>query len=94
MGSPLQSGAHWNAEAARQDDTGRKFWTLVSTMPLTLLTLAISSLHGGLPGSFAAGGLPPLFSHWRIVCSPSRISFRRWSVSWERPTRPRRSRSL
>ena len=31
--------ATWNADAARQDDTGRKFWAFVSTMPLTLLTL-------------------------------------------------------
>jgi hypothetical protein len=34
------AGAHWNAEAARQDDTGRRFWAFVSTIPLTLLTLA------------------------------------------------------
>src|SRR6185436_19813263 len=34
------SGAHWNAEAARRDDTGRRFWAFVSTLPLTLLTLA------------------------------------------------------
>jgi hypothetical protein len=32
--------AHWNADAARQDDTGLRFWAFVSTMPLTLLTLA------------------------------------------------------
>jgi hypothetical protein len=31
---------HWNAEAARQADTGRRFWVFVSTVPLTLLTLA------------------------------------------------------
>jgi hypothetical protein len=31
---------HWNAEAARRDDTGRRFWGLVTTLPLTLLTLA------------------------------------------------------
>ena len=29
----------WDADAARQDDTGRRFWALVSTVPLTLLTL-------------------------------------------------------
>jgi hypothetical protein len=40
MGAPLEPGAHWSAEAARQDDTGRRFWALVSTLPLTLLTLA------------------------------------------------------
>jgi hypothetical protein len=31
---------HWNAEAARRDDTGRRFWVFVTTVPLTLLTLA------------------------------------------------------
>jgi len=34
------AGAHWNAEAARRDHTGRKFWGFVTTVPLTLLTLA------------------------------------------------------
>ncbi len=34
------AGGHWNAEAARQDDTGRRFWAFVSTGPLTLLTIA------------------------------------------------------
>jgi hypothetical protein len=34
------SGSHWNAEAARRDDTGLRFWAYVTTGPLTLLTLA------------------------------------------------------
>jgi hypothetical protein len=34
------SGVHWNAEAARGDDTGLRFWAYVTTGPLTLLTLA------------------------------------------------------
>src|SRR6476661_10450593 len=34
------SGSQWNAETARRDDTGRRFWALVTTVPLTLLTLA------------------------------------------------------
>jgi hypothetical protein len=33
------AGAHWDAEAALRDDTGRRFWAFVSTVPLTLLTL-------------------------------------------------------
>jgi hypothetical protein len=33
-------GTHWNAAAARDDDTGRRFWAFVTTVPLTLLTLA------------------------------------------------------
>ena len=36
----IGAAQHWNAEAARQDDTGRRFWGLVTTVPLTLLTLA------------------------------------------------------
>lgn len=35
-----EAGAHWNADAARQDDVGRRFWAFASTLPLTLLTLA------------------------------------------------------
>ena len=34
------SASHWNAETARRDDTGRRFWAFVTTVPLTLLTLA------------------------------------------------------
>ncbi|NTX50055.1 DUF1772 domain-containing protein [Myxococcus sp. CA039A] len=34
------TGAHWFAEAARQDNVGLRFWAFVSTGPLTLLTLA------------------------------------------------------
>jgi hypothetical protein len=34
------SAAHWNAAAARRDDTGLRFWAFVTTVPLTLLTLA------------------------------------------------------
>ena len=34
------SGSHWNAKSARRDDTGRRFWGFVTTVPLTLLTLA------------------------------------------------------
>lgn len=36
---PPEAGGHWNAEAARADDTGRRFWAFVTTVPLTLLTL-------------------------------------------------------
>jgi hypothetical protein len=35
-----QSGFVWNPEAARQADTGLRFWVYVTTVPLTLLTLA------------------------------------------------------
>src|SRR5215217_5070815 len=35
-----EHGAVWNAEVARRDDTGRRFWAFVTTIPLTLLTVA------------------------------------------------------
>jgi hypothetical protein len=31
---------HWNAHEVRRDDTGRRFWAFVTTVPLTLLALA------------------------------------------------------
>jgi hypothetical protein len=40
LGSSPEGVRHWDAEAARQADTGRRFWAFVTTMPLTLLTLA------------------------------------------------------
>lgn len=40
ISSSAKSGSRWNAEAARRDDTGRRFWAFVTTVPLTLLTLA------------------------------------------------------
>lgn len=42
-GSPA-TGYRWDAAAARADDVGLRFWAFVSTMPLTLLTLASLAL--------------------------------------------------
>lgn len=40
LASDRRSGVVWNASAAREDDTGRRFWAFTSTVPLTVLTLA------------------------------------------------------
>ncbi|MEX2264807.1 MAG: hypothetical protein WD696_22825 [Bryobacteraceae bacterium] len=40
ISSPAGSMHYWNAEAARQANTGLRFWVYVTTVPLTLLTLA------------------------------------------------------
>jgi hypothetical protein len=43
----------WNGEAARADDVGRRFWGVVSTLPLTALTLAslyLAAQPDGLAG--------------------------------------------
>jgi hypothetical protein len=39
-GSPDGPVRYWNAGAARRDNTGIRFWVFVTTVPLTLLTLA------------------------------------------------------
>ncbi|MGE0299143.1 MAG: hypothetical protein AB7R99_20940 [Pseudonocardia sp.] len=35
----IPDGAAWDADAAREADTGRRFWVYVTTVPLTLLTV-------------------------------------------------------
>ncbi len=40
LSSSEGSKRHWNADEARRDDVGRRFWAFVTTMPLTLLTPA------------------------------------------------------
>jgi hypothetical protein len=56
MTSKSGSGPHWNPDAARHDDVGRRFWGFVTTIPLTLLTLA------SLVVAWRAAG--PLRSWW------------------------------
>jgi hypothetical protein len=43
--------AHWNAQAVREDDTGRRFWVFVTTGPLTLLALANLVLAANASGA-------------------------------------------
>ena len=47
-------GGAWNAEAARADDTGRRFWAFVTTLPLTLLAAASLYAAWNLPGALGA----------------------------------------
>jgi hypothetical protein len=57
-------GTHWRADAARQDDTGRRFWAFVTTLPLTFLTLAnlfaAWRSSGAVRGWWLAAGLAAL----------------------------------
>jgi Domain of unknown function (DUF1772) len=39
LSSLPEDGYHWNAEAARQANTGLRFWVYATTVPLTLITL-------------------------------------------------------
>ena len=60
LGGPLAPRRRWDAEAARRDDPGMRFWVLASTVPLTLLTLAnlFAAWHAAGPGR----------SWWIVAC--------------------------
>jgi hypothetical protein len=72
-----ESGAHWNAEAARRDDTGRKFWAFVSTLPLTLLTLA---------NLFAAWRASGAIRGWWLAAALAALADRAFTFSYFIPT--------
>lgn len=58
-----EDGFLWNAEAVRQDNTGLRFWVYVTTIPLTVITLA------NLLGAWRARGSA---SGWWAVGRPDR----------------------
>jgi hypothetical protein len=51
---------HWSGEAARQDDTGRRFWVFVTTIPLTLLVFG---------NFFAAWRAPAVARTWWMTAA-------------------------
>jgi hypothetical protein len=61
LSSSESSGRHWNADVARRDDTGRRFWVVVTTVPLTLLTLANLIVAWHAPGSLRSWWLTAAF---------------------------------
>ena len=74
---PLQAGTHWHADAARQDDTGRRFWAFVSTGPLTLLTLA---------NLLAAWGAPEPVRGWWLAAGVAALADRLFTFVYFIPT--------
>jgi hypothetical protein len=70
-------GTHWHAEAARRDDTGRRFWAFVTTLPLTLLTLA--NLFGAWRASGAVRG-------WWLAAGLAALADRAFTFSYFIPT--------
>ena len=77
--SSRESGTHWNADAARRDDTGRRFWAFVTTVPLTLLTLAnlFAAWRGALYDWWLAAALAALvervFTFWYFIPTMVRL---------------------
>lgn len=71
------SGAHWNSEAARRDDTGRRFWAFVTTVPLTLLTLV---------NLWAAWRAPAPMRTWWLVAGIAALADRAITFGYFIPT--------
>ena len=77
ISSSPASGAHWNAEAVRQDDTGRRFWAFVTTMPLTVLTLA---------NLYAAWRVSGTLRGWWLAAALAALADRALTFSYFIPT--------
>jgi hypothetical protein len=69
--------AHWNPEAVRQDDTGRRFWVFVTTGPLTLLTLA---------NLFVAWRAPTGLRGWWLAAALAALADRTFTFGYFIPT--------
>ena len=82
--SSHDSIAHWNADAARRDDTGRRFWAFVTTIPLTALTLA--SLFAAWRGDGA-------YSDWWLAAALAALVDRAFTFSYFIPTMVRLMRA-
>lgn len=72
-----ESGTHWNAAAAREDDTGRRFWAFVTTVPLTLLTFA---------NLFAAWRASGSVRRWWLAAACAALADRVFTFSYFIPT--------
>jgi hypothetical protein len=68
---------HWNAAIAAHDDTGRRFWVFVTTVPLTLLTLA---------SLVAAWRAPGDVRHWWLVAALAALADRVLTLGYFIPT--------
>lgn len=70
-------GAHWHGDVARDDDTGRRFWVFVTTVPLTLLTLV---------NTYAAWQSTGLLRFWWLVAALAAMADRLFTFTYFIPT--------
>jgi len=75
---------HWNADAARRDDAGRRFWVFVTTIPLTVLTLA------NLAAAWTSSGA---LRHWWLTAAGAALVERVLTFSYFIPTMVRLMRA-
>jgi hypothetical protein len=77
ISSTSECGTHWDAEAARRDDTGLRFWAFVTTVPLTLLTLA---------NLFVAWRVSSAVRGWWLAAGLAALADRMFTFSYFIPT--------
>jgi hypothetical protein len=80
----VDAARQWNPEAARHDDTGRRFWVAVTTVPLTLLTLA---------NLVAAWRAPRRLRRWWIITAAIALVERVLTLGYFVPTMVRLMRA-
>jgi hypothetical protein len=68
---------HWNADAVRRDNTGVRFWVYVTTVPLTLLTVA------NLIAARRTGGA---LRRWWLIAATAALADRVFTFSYFSPT--------
>jgi hypothetical protein len=73
----MMRGTSWDAEAAVQDDTGRRFWVFVTTGPLTLLTVTIL---------IAAWSAPDTARAWWLAAAVAALADRTLTFGYFIPT--------
>jgi hypothetical protein len=73
LSSSPKSGYRWNAEAARQANVGLRFWVYVTTVPLTLLTLASLVSVWWAPDGVRSGWLAAAMAWREDLSSPESI---------------------
>lgn len=67
----------WNPQAVQRDDTGRRFWAFVTTVPLTLVTLA---------NLFAAWRAPGELRPWWLAAALLAVADRALTLGYFIPT--------
>jgi len=77
LSSSAESGYRWNAEAARQANVGLRFWVYVTTVPLTLLTLA---------SLVAAWWTPDVVRSWWLAAAAAALVDRVMTFAYFIPT--------
>jgi hypothetical protein len=77
LSGSVQSGYRWNAEAARQANTGLAFWVYVTTVPLTLLTI------GNLIAAWQTSGA---LRRWWLAAGVAAVADRAFTFGYFIPT--------